>query len=62
MTPDDKKLKEIRREKWEICVDIKNKKKRLVELSNMEAMITGYHRIERSRKAYKNRKKGKQNV
>lgn len=53
MTQDDKRLKEIRREKWEICVDIKNKKKRLVELSNMEAMITGYHKIIRAKQKYK---------
>lgn len=53
MAQDDKRLKEIKREKWELCVEIKNCKKRLVALSNEEAMITGYHKIIRSKQKYK---------
>jgi hypothetical protein len=51
------RLKEIKHRKYEICVTIKELKQELVKLSNEEAMINGYHRIERSKESY--RKKGK---
>jgi hypothetical protein len=47
------RLKEIKHRKYEICVTIKELKQELVKLSNEEAMINGYHRIERSKKGYR---------
>ena len=60
MTQDDKRLKEINHRRWEIAETFKELKKELQNLSIEEAQITGYHRIEKSRQAY--RHKGKVRV
>ena len=60
MTPDDKRLKEIKRKKWELCENIRQEKKRLIELSNEEKMINGYHKVVRAKQKY--RSKGKVRV
>ncbi len=62
MTPDEKRLKEINHELWEIEETMKQLKKRTKVLTREKLQIEGYHKIERSRKAYKSRKRGKQNV
>lgn len=60
MTQDDKRLKQIKKEKWEICENIRQEKKRLIELSNEEKMINGYHKVIRAKQKY--RSKGKARV
>jgi hypothetical protein len=62
MTPDDKRLKEIKHRQWEIEQEKKKLDKESKALTREKLQIEGYHRIERSRKAYKSRKRGKQNV
>lgn len=62
MTPDEKRLKEIRHRQWEIEQEKKLLCKESKELTREKLQIEGYHRIERSRKVYKNRKKDKKNV
>lgn len=59
MISDDKRLKEIKKRRYEIAVEFKQLKKELVQLSQEESMITGYYKIEKSKKAYKSRKKVK---
>ena len=60
MTQDDKRLKEIKREKWLLCENIKQEKKKLIELTNEEKMINGYHKVVRAKQKY--RSKGKVKV
>lgn len=62
MTVDEKRLKEINHRQWEIEQSIRALKNESKALTREKLQIQGYHRIERSRKAYKSRKKGKQNV
>ena len=60
MTPEEKRIKEINRENYEIDLEIKELKKKKIALRNEKLQLEGYHRIERSRQAY--RHKGKVRV
>lgn len=57
MTADEQRLKEIKHRKYELTIAIRDIKKELIRLSSEEAMINGYHRIERTKKCYKKAKK-----
>ena len=57
MTQDERRLKEIDHELYDICVEISKLKKKAKSLQQEKDMINGYHRIERSRQAYS--RKGK---
>ena len=59
MTPDEKRLKEIKHRKYEIAITIKDLKKEMIKLSNEESMINGYHRIIKAKQKYKSKSKSK---
>lgn len=60
MTPEEKRLKEIKRENYEIDLEIKELKKKKIALRNEKLQLEGYHKIERCKQAY--RSKGKVRV
>ena len=47
MSPEERRLKEIKRERYEIINLLKDKKKRLVELKHEEQTIYGYKKLEK---------------
>lgn len=52
MTTDDKRLKEINHELWEIEETMKQLKKRTKVLTREKLQINGYHKIIRSKQKY----------
>jgi hypothetical protein len=49
MTPEERKLKQIKKERYEIINLLKEKKKRLKELKYEEQTIYGYKKLEKKR-------------
>ena len=47
MTPEERRLKEIKKERYEIITYLKLKKKRLLELKQEEQQIYGYKKLEK---------------